>query len=151
MSQYCSCLTLILLLQLAEELSKCYKIEKYNLSSMCHVKCYNYTKLVLGYGPDKGAMVTTLWRKDKKAFNLCFGTLGSASLAHSLIRQQLVMYLNHHKSMVLLVQLLNETYEPLSSVLHLSPSPQLGINSAVSISIGHLIVSPIFCFNVTSS
>jgi mediator of RNA polymerase II transcription subunit 14 len=47
--------------------------EKYNLSNMVTIKSYSYSRLVLGYGPDRGATVTVDWNSSDKAFRLIFG------------------------------------------------------------------------------
>lgn len=40
---------------------------------MVSIKSYNYSKLVLTYGPNRGATVTIQWSIDDKAFKLIFG------------------------------------------------------------------------------
>jgi hypothetical protein len=50
-----------------------YFAEKYNLSNMVTIKSYSYSRLVLGYGPDRGATVTVDWNSSDKAFRLIFG------------------------------------------------------------------------------
>lgn len=47
--------------------------EKYNLRNMVSIKSYNYSKLVLAYGPNHGAAVTVQWSIAEKAFKLIFG------------------------------------------------------------------------------
>lgn len=47
--------------------------EKYNLRNMVSIKSYNYSKLVLAYGPNHGATVTVQWSISDKAFKLVFG------------------------------------------------------------------------------
>lgn len=48
-------------------------IEKYNLRNLVTVKSYSYSKLILAYGPNRGATVTVYWNTDDKAFKLIFG------------------------------------------------------------------------------
>lgn len=50
-----------------------YVTEKYNLRNMVSIKSYNYSKLVLTYGPNRGATVTVQWSTNDKAFKLIFG------------------------------------------------------------------------------
>lgn len=40
---------------------------------MVNIKLYNYSKLVLTYGPNRGATVTVQWSTNDKAFKLIFG------------------------------------------------------------------------------
>ena len=42
---------------------------------MVTIKSYSYSRLVLGYGPDRGATVTVDWNSTGKAFRLIFGKL----------------------------------------------------------------------------
>ena len=44
-----------------------------------------------------------------------------------MMRDQLQSYLNHNHSLAQIVHLLNETYQPLSSIAKLPIIPQLGI------------------------
>jgi mediator of RNA polymerase II transcription subunit 14 len=50
-----------------------YFTEKYSLSAMVTIKSYSYSRLVLGYGPERGATVTVDWNSSDKAFRLIFG------------------------------------------------------------------------------
>lgn len=106
--------------------------EKYNLSHLFSVKSYNYSKLVLSYGPDKGAMVSISWSSLEKAFKLAFGANNNSVNAHSLIKEQLEAHLNQHRNLAQIVQLLHETYEPLISISKLPTLPQMGIYTPVS-------------------
>lgn len=40
---------------------------------MISIKSYNYSKLVLTYGPNRGATVTVQWNTNDKTFKLIFG------------------------------------------------------------------------------
>lgn len=106
--------------------------EKYNLSNIFSVKSYNYSKLVLCYGPDKGAMISITWNAMEKVFKLAFGANNNSLNAHSIIREQLECHLNRHRNLAQIVQLLHETYEPLISISKLPSIPQLGVYNAVS-------------------
>ena len=99
---------------------------------MFSIKSYNYSKLVLCYGPDKGAMVSINWNSTEKAFKLAFGAANSTLNAHSLIKEQLESHLNEHRNLAQIIQLLYETYEPLISISKLPTLPQLGIQNTVS-------------------
>lgn len=107
--------------------------DKYNLANMFSVKSYNYSKLILCYGPDKGAMVSISWNSQENVFKLAFGAANNALNAHSLIREQLEAHLNQYRNLAQIVQLLYETYEPLISISKLPTLPQLGIFNTVSI------------------
>lgn len=100
---------------------------------MFSVKSYNYSKLILCYGHDKGAMVSISWNSQENVFKLAFGAANNALNAHSLIREQLEAHLNQHRNLAQIVQLLHETYEPLISISKLPTLPQLGIFNTVSI------------------
>ncbi|XP_074034115.1 mediator complex subunit 14 isoform X2 [Leptinotarsa decemlineata] len=112
------------------DLSEYLKIDKYGfLNNFFCIKSYNYTKLVLCYGSDKGAMVSIMWNSSKKAFKLAFGATNNALNAHSLIQEQLESHLNEHRNLAQIIQLLNDTYEPLLSISKLPTLPQLGIHN----------------------
>lgn len=115
----------------------CFKLtftiaDKYNLSNMFSIKSYNYNKLILCYGPEKGAMVSINWNSAENVFKLAFGATNNALNAHSLIREQLEAHLNQHRNLAQIIQLLHETYEPLISISKLPTLPQLGIYHSVS-------------------
>nr|XP_022906712.1 mediator of RNA polymerase II transcription subunit 14 isoform X2 [Onthophagus taurus] len=103
--------------------------EKYNLANLFNVKSYNYNKLVLCYGPDKGALVSVFWHGSEKMFKLAFGANNNSINAHSLIKEQLEAHLNEHRNLTQIVQLLHETYEPLISISKLPSIPQMGVNT----------------------
>lgn len=107
---------------------------------MFSIKSYNYNKLILCYGPDKGAMVTINWNSQENLFKLAFGATNNALNAHSIIREQLESHLNQHRNLAQLVQLLHETFEPLISISKLSTIPQLGIYYTVSKIEQHLAI-----------
>ncbi|KAI4459735.1 mediator complex subunit [Holotrichia oblita] len=104
--------------------------EKYNLSNIFSVKSYNYNKLVLCYGPDKGALISITWNATDKVFKLAFGANNNSLNAHSIIREQLECHLNRYRNLAQVVQLLHETYEPLISISKLPSIPQLGVYNA---------------------
>ncbi|CAH1996692.1 unnamed protein product [Acanthoscelides obtectus] len=115
---------------LVHDLSEYLKTDKYSfLANMFLIKSYNYNKLVLCYGPDKGAMVSVTWNATERAFRLAFGAANNALNAHSLIEEQLESHLNEHRNLAQVIQLLHETYEPLLSISKLPTSPQLGVHN----------------------
>lgn len=114
---------------IVEELAEYFRIEKYNLSNMVTIKSYSYSRLVMGYGPDRGATVTVQWNSADKAFHLIFGATNNCLNAHSLVREQLEAHLNRHRNLAQVVHLLHETYEPLLSISKLPTIPQLGVHN----------------------
>ncbi|KAE8748234.1 hypothetical protein FOCC_FOCC005073, partial [Frankliniella occidentalis] len=115
------------LYMLAEELSEGLKCSKYHLADICSIKSYNYLHFIIAYGPNKEAIVTIGWDTEKNAFCLLFGISGKAIAAHTLVRPQLEAFLNQNRSSVVLVQILQETYEPLASLSKLSSVAQFGV------------------------
>ncbi|XP_066901143.1 mediator of RNA polymerase II transcription subunit 14 [Halyomorpha halys] len=115
---------------LVEDLAEYFRMPKYNISSVVTVKSYSYSKLVLGYGPDRAATVTVQWNPVNKAYTLVFGGGGNCMSAHSIMREQLEGELNREKNLVQLIQLLNDTYAPLVSISKLPAIPQLGVHNA---------------------
>lgn len=61
------------LYSIVQDLAEYFKMEKYNLRNMVSIKTYSYSKLVLAYGPNRGATVTVQWSTNDKAFKLTFG------------------------------------------------------------------------------
>lgn len=115
---------------LVYDLSEYLKVDKYSFfNNLFSVKSYSYNKLVLCYGPDKGAMVSINWNNNQKLFKLAFGAMNNALNAHSLIKEHLEAYLNEQRNLAQVVQLLHETYEPLISISKLPSLPQLGIHN----------------------
>ncbi|KAJ8944470.1 hypothetical protein NQ318_008740, partial [Aromia moschata] len=115
---------------IVHDMSEYLKIDKYSfLTNLFCIKSYNYSKLVLCYGPDKGAMVSISWNSVNKAFKLAFGATNNALNAHSLIQEQLESYLNEFRNLAQIVQLLHETYESLLSISKLPTTPQLGVHN----------------------
>ncbi|XP_018328535.1 mediator of RNA polymerase II transcription subunit 14 isoform X2 [Agrilus planipennis] len=115
------------LYMIVHDLSEYLSSDKYNLSNMFSVKSYNYSKLILYYGQEKGAIVSINWNNSEKVFKLAFGANNNALNAHSLIREQLEAHLNQHRNLAQIIQLLNESYEPLISISKLPSLPQLGV------------------------
>ncbi|XP_060525569.1 mediator of RNA polymerase II transcription subunit 14 [Cylas formicarius] len=112
------------------ELSEYLKLDKYSyLSNLFSIKSYNYSKLILCYGADKGAMVSIMWNNQLKMFKLTFGAMHNSLNAHSLTREQLEAHLNEHRNLAQIIQLLVETYEPLLSISKLPTLPQLGVHN----------------------
>lgn len=96
------------------------------------IKSYSYSKLVIGYGPDGGALVTVQWNEQNKVFHLVFGANNQTANAHSLIKEQLEAHLNRHRNLAQIIHLLHETYQPILSISKLPTLPQLGVHNNVS-------------------
>lgn len=95
---------------------------------MCTVLEYTYTKLLLGYGPQHECLMTVSWCSDECRFRLCFGRVNADSgNAHRIIASELEAQLNRHFSLVQIVHLLHETWQPLSAVGQLDVIPHYGI------------------------
>lgn len=121
---------IVYLYLIVHDLSEYLALEKHNLANTFNVKSYSYSKLVLCYGPDKGALVSVHWSSREQLFKLAFGANNGTLNAHSLIREQLEAHLNQHRNLAQIVQLLHETYEPLIAVSKLPSIPQLGVHNA---------------------
>ncbi|CAD7082039.1 unnamed protein product [Hermetia illucens] len=104
-----------------------YKNEKLNYQSMVSVKSYSYTNLLLNYGPNKEVTFSLSWSSKSKGFRMIFVGGISAINAHSMMLEQLQSHLNRHYNLSHIVQVLHETYQPLSSIAKLPIIPQLGI------------------------
>nr|CAD7404784.1 unnamed protein product [Timema cristinae] len=115
---------------LVEGLAEYFRMEKVNLLNIVTIKSYSYSRLVLGYGPDKGATVTVYWSSEDKAFRLIFGATNNCVNAHTLMREQFEAHLNRHRNLALIVSLLHLTYEPLVSISKLPTLPQLGVHNS---------------------
>lgn len=116
---------------IVHDLSEYLKIDKYAfLSNTFCIRSYCYNKLILCYGPDKGAMVAITWNNSERIFKLAFGATNNALNAHSIIQEQLEAHLNEHRNLAQVIQLLHETYEPLLSISKLSTVPQLGVQNS---------------------
>ncbi|XP_066259212.1 mediator of RNA polymerase II transcription subunit 14 isoform X2 [Euwallacea similis] len=115
---------------LVHDLSEYLKIDKFTFfSNLFSVRSFNYGKLVLCYGPDKGAIAQVVWDCKLNMFKLTFGATQSSLNAHSIIQEQLESHLNEFRNLAQIVQLLSETYEPLVSLSKLPTLPQLGVHN----------------------
>ncbi|KAF4526396.1 hypothetical protein B566_EDAN012686 [Ephemera danica] len=115
---------------LVHDLADYFQLEKYGLAGLVAVRSFSYSRLVLGYGPDRSASVTVLWSSEDKAYRLLFGATNGAVNAHSIVREQLEAHLNRHRNLAQVVALMCETYEPLVSLSKLSSLPQLGVHNS---------------------
>ncbi|XP_066584073.1 mediator of RNA polymerase II transcription subunit 14 isoform X2 [Prorops nasuta] len=117
---------------IVQDLSEYFKMEKYNLRNMVSIKSYNYSKLVLAYGPNRGATVTVQWSTNDKAFKLVFGKspTNTVTNAHSIMKEQLEAHLNRHKNLAQIIHILNETLQPLTSINKLPIIPQLCVHNS---------------------
>ncbi|XP_050305905.1 mediator of RNA polymerase II transcription subunit 14 [Anthonomus grandis grandis] len=115
---------------LVHDLSEYLKIDKYNFfCNLFSVRSFNYVKLVLCYGPYKGALVQVVWDCQSSSFKLTFGAMHNSLNAHSIMQEQLESHLNEYKNLAQIIQLLTETYEPLVSLSKLPTLPQLGVHN----------------------
>ncbi|CAH0553803.1 unnamed protein product [Brassicogethes aeneus] len=115
---------------IVHDLGNYLKVDKYSfLANNFSIKSYNYSKLILSYGPDKGAMVSLGWNNADGAFQMAFGAANNSLNAHSIVQEQLEAHLNETRNLAQLVQLLQETYEPLLSISKLPTIPQLGVHN----------------------
>lgn len=86
-----------------------------------------YTKLVLGYGPNKEVTVDISWSTQANEFKITFSGGNVAPNSHALMAFQLQTHLNRNHNLTEIVHILHETYQPLSSVIQLPVMPQLGV------------------------
>lgn len=122
---------IVQLYSLVQDLAEYFKKEKYNLRNMVSVKSYSYSRLILAYGPNRGATVTVFWSSNDKAFKLIFGkSPNNTSLnGHSLMKEQLEAHLNRNRNLAQIITILNETGQPLKSIGKLPIIPQLGVHN----------------------
>ncbi|XP_063244367.1 mediator of RNA polymerase II transcription subunit 14 isoform X2 [Bacillus rossius redtenbacheri] len=117
------------LYMVVEDLSEYLRLDTSNLANIVTVRSYSYSRLVLGYGPERAATVTVHWSSGDKAFKLVFGAVGNCINAHMLMREQLEAHLNRYRDLGQIVSLLHETYEPMLSISKLPAIPQLGVHN----------------------
>ena len=100
---------------------------------MVTIKSYNYSKLVIAYGVNRGATVSIQWSTKDKAFKLIFGKSPSNATmnAHSLMKEQLEAHLNQHRNLAQIIHILNETLQPLTSISKLPTLLQLCVHNSV--------------------
>ena len=120
---------IVCLYSLVHDFAELYNGDKYNLKNIVNIKSYSYTSLLMlyGVGQNKEVNVNISWCNNIKQFQMTFIGGNTAINAHSMMRDQLQSYLNENYSLAQLVHILNETYQPLSSIAKLSILPQLGI------------------------
>ncbi|XP_003426298.1 mediator of RNA polymerase II transcription subunit 14 [Nasonia vitripennis] len=133
------------LYSLVHDLSEYYKMEKSNLRNIANIKSYNYSKLIMSYGPYRRSSVTVQWDANEKTFKLFFGKSPTSTVenAHSLLREQLEANLNRDKNLMQIIHILNETLQPLTSISKLPIIPQLGLyEKRIQIPVQTFIVMP---------
>ncbi|XP_044010712.1 mediator of RNA polymerase II transcription subunit 14 isoform X2 [Aphidius gifuensis] len=120
------------LYSIVEDLAEYLTIEKYNIRNMISIKSYSYSRLVIAYGPNRGATLTVQWSTNDKAFKLifCKSPNNTTINAHSLMKEQLEAHLNRHKNLAQIIHILNETLQPLISISKLPIIPQLGVHNS---------------------
>ncbi|KAJ8894673.1 hypothetical protein PR048_007338 [Dryococelus australis] len=125
----CDWAQIVHLYMVVEDLAEYLRLEGSNLPNIVTIKSYSYSRLVLGYGPERAATVTVFWNSEEKAFKLIFGAVGNCVNAHLLMREQLEAHLNRYRDLGQIVSLLHETYEPMLSISKLPTIPQLGVHN----------------------
>lgn len=116
-----------LLYALVHDFAELYNADKYNLKNIVSVKSYNYTSLMFVYGANKEYCVNIEWNNESKEFEMTFTGSSSNVNPHSLLKDQLQSNLNRNHNLAQISHILNETYQPLSSVAKLPIVPQLGV------------------------
>ncbi|XP_015794906.1 mediator of RNA polymerase II transcription subunit 14 [Tetranychus urticae] len=101
-----------------------------NSPPVFEIKSFNYKKLTLGYGPNKGYIVSINWKPFEKRYHLSFAINGLSSSninPHLIIAAQLQHEFNQHRSIAWLLQTLNSTFSPLLTLQNLTSTPLLGV------------------------
>uniref|UniRef100_A0AAG5D4U4 Mediator of RNA polymerase II transcription subunit 14 n=1 Tax=Anopheles atroparvus TaxID=41427 RepID=A0AAG5D4U4_ANOAO len=133
---------IVYLYTLVHEFREQLQNEKYNLQNMVAIRSYNYTNLLLAYGPNKEVSVSICWDTEAKEFRLVFTGGNSSINAHSMMRDQLQAHLNHNYSLAQIVHILHETYQPLSSIAKLPIIPHLAILQSPKIPVLSFCIIP---------
>lgn len=115
----------VLLYSIVHDFAELYNGEKYNLKNIVNIKSYTYTNLMLTYGGSKDLNVNITWCNDAKQFVMTF--IGSEPNPHALLRDQLQAHLNSNYNLAQIVHILNESYQPLSSIAKIPVRPLLGV------------------------
>lgn len=103
-------------------------VHQQRIHSLCTIRSFTYSQLLIGYGPQHESLVTVRWCPQRRAFRLCFARLNaSAPNPHSLVAAELEAQLNSQHCLARLVYLLHETYRPLSAVGRLEVIPHYGL------------------------
>ncbi|XP_053200858.1 mediator of RNA polymerase II transcription subunit 14-like [Panonychus citri] len=101
-----------------------------NSPPIFEIKAFNYKKVTLCYGPNKGYVIAIIWKPFEKRYLLSF-TINSAATSASnpsvIIAAQLQHEFNQNRSIAWLLQTLNSTYSPLLTLQNLSSTPLLGV------------------------
>ncbi|KAL3884058.1 hypothetical protein ACJMK2_030281 [Sinanodonta woodiana] len=97
-------------------------IAKTEIINMVDVKSYNYKKISLLYGPNRTSFVHLQWKADVKQFQLQFGTEGHSTTINPHIPMAVLLQqeINETRSLSELVQVLHDTWSPLTSIQKLS-------------------------------
>jgi mediator of RNA polymerase II transcription subunit 14 len=112
---------------LVHDFAELYNADKYNLKNIVGIKSYSYTSLMLVYGPQKEYCINIEWSNESKQFEITFTGSNSHVNPHSLLKDQLQSHLNRNHNLSQIAHILNETYQPLSSISKLPVVPQLGV------------------------
>lgn len=98
-----------------------------SLQNAIAIKSYSYTNLLIGYGSNKEVTVSIFWCTKSKEYKMIFNGGKTAINAHTIMREQLQAHLNQHHNLSQIVQIIADSYQPLSSLANLPIIPQLGI------------------------
>jgi len=121
--------------------------ERLNFADDISIKSYSYMNLLLGYGPKKEVTCKIYWSIQSQGFRLTFVGGISAVNAHSMMREQLAFHLNRQHNLIQIVQILHDTYQPLSSIAKLPIIPQLATTVSLSfIAMKSFVLIKIFHF-----
>ncbi|XP_031550485.1 mediator of RNA polymerase II transcription subunit 14-like [Actinia tenebrosa] len=111
------------------ELDLCLKDNTSHVRHMFHIESYTYKQLTIQYEPDRQNLVTVQWSVTEKQFVLSFGHGGSSGMdnPHRIMAEHLQKDFNKRLNLPYLIQILHETWKPLSSINKLTTMPQLGV------------------------
>lgn len=97
------------------------------------LRSFNYKKLVILYGDNRGYSITLFWKPTERKFHLIFGFIGGSAFRlnpHSLMAIHLKHEFNQHKSIKNLVNTLNVTLKPLLTLQSYPVYPLMGMASS---------------------
>ncbi|CAH1798713.1 unnamed protein product [Owenia fusiformis] len=126
------------------EFARYYNEPKTNMQSMCEVRNYNYRKLIIAYGPSNCQTITILWNHKEQKFTLQLGTIGPAISSNPQLQTlpQLERDFNDHQNIAQLLQVLHDTWSPLTSIAKLNTLPVLGLINRPNLAIASFTILP---------
>ncbi|EDO35223.1 predicted protein [Nematostella vectensis] len=113
----------------ALDLDMCIKDNQSHVRHMFRVESYTYRQLTLQYEPDRQNMVTVEWSVAESKFLLSFSHSGSSDTdnPHRIMAEQLQKDFNKRLNLPYLMQILHETWKPLTALGRLPTRPTLGV------------------------